>query len=254
MQSDTDVWQAWLDWLPSAPSMDRPQPVFAAFRAHLSAQGADAAEIERRMGVVLRMMRTETGGWQIWFNNIYTAPVPGFSTAPNAFLASSVAGRRPGRALDIATGQGRNAVFLAVNGWDVTAIDVSDAGLAIAERNAASAGVALRTVQTSHASFDLGVAQWALIVLTYVPVQLTAPDYSRRLIEALTPGGLLIVESFASDAAAQGRRPVDIDPAELGPAFAELRIVAFEDLDTVSDWEPTPTRVVRFAAERPAPA
>ncbi len=63
------------------------------------------------------------------FNNIYSN-APGFSTNANALLVSAVTGRKPGRALDVGMGQGRNAVFLAVEGWNVTGFDISDVGLA----------------------------------------------------------------------------------------------------------------------------
>jgi SAM-dependent methyltransferase len=184
------------------------------------------------------------------FNNIYANATPGFSTAPNALLVAAVAGRTPGRALDVSAGQGRNAVFLATQGWAVTAVDISDEGLKIAARNAEQAGVQIRTVHQSIDAFDFGTAQWDLIVVTYAPIPLTAPEYVNRIGDALRPAGLLVVESFASDATTQGRRPVDIDPAELQYAFAEVRTLQFVDEVTVPDWDAEPTRLVRFVAEK----
>ncbi len=54
--------------------------------------------------------------------------------------ANTVEGRNPGRALDIGMGQGRNAVYLATQGWDVTGFDPSSEGVRIARSNAEKAG------------------------------------------------------------------------------------------------------------------
>ena len=51
-----------------------------------------------------------------------------FNPAPNKFLVEMVKGRKPGLALDVAMGQGRNALYLASQGWRVTGIDISDEG------------------------------------------------------------------------------------------------------------------------------
>ena len=53
---------------------------------------------------------------------------------PNQFLPPEVAGLTPGRALDLACGEGRNAVWLATQGWEVTGVDFAGVGLAKAER------------------------------------------------------------------------------------------------------------------------
>src|ERR1041384_1065349 len=63
------------------------------------------------------------------FNKLYAGPSSLFSATPNAFLARIVSGVKPGRALDVAMGQGRNSVFLATQGWEVTGYDIADTGL-----------------------------------------------------------------------------------------------------------------------------
>jgi hypothetical protein len=62
---------------------------------------------------------------------------------------------------------------------------------------------------------------------------------------------LLVVESFASDRSARTRRPVDLDPAELLRLFQSYRIIRFEDVDEVSEWDPHVTRLVRLLAQKP---
>ncbi len=202
------------------------------------------------MGIILRLMRADTDGSRIFYNNIYAHPRPGFSTQPNALLMTAIAGRGPGRALDICTGQGRNAVFLASQGWDVTAVDVSDAGLEVAQRNAGQAGVRIRTVLASADEYDSGAATWDLVVATYAPVPLTDPAYAARIRNSLRPGGLIVIESFATDASEEDRTPVDIDPADLRRAFAGLRVLHFEDTVAMSDWGTREVRLTRFVAEK----
>jgi SAM-dependent methyltransferase len=250
MESDDRIWQDWLQWLPTVPPIDRPGPIFGQYRAKLLEAGASEADADQQLAVVQRMMRTRTDGWRVMFNNIYSSPAPGFNTNPNALLVSAVAGREPGRALDVGSGQGRNAVFLAIQGWDVTALDISDEGLRIAASNAERAGVGLNTVLASHDSFDFGTAAWDLIVVVYEPVPVTTAGYVQRLGDSLRPGGLIVIESFASDATAQGRRPVDIDPADLQRAFDGFHILQFEDTVARSDWEKEDTRLVRLVAEK----
>ena len=120
-------------------------------------------------------------------------------------------------------GQGRNAVAMARKGWDVTGIDVSDEGLAVSKANAALAGVTLTTIHASDGQFDYGHDSWDLIAIIYGPGSATDEHSARLLYQALKPGGLVVVESFASPKEAVSRRPVDIDPADLLRAFAGFR-------------------------------
>lgn len=162
--------------------------------------------------IVMELMRTREDGRQQIFNRIFAAGNPGFSVKPSGLLMAAVEGRKPRRALDVGMGQGRNSVFLGIRGWDVTGFDVSDKGISIATENAAAAGVAIRAVQRSNSSFDYGTAQWGWIVITDEPLPVTDQAYVQRIWKSLRPWGRLVVESFASDTGATGRKPVDIDP------------------------------------------
>lgn len=147
-------------------------------------------------------------------------------------------------------GQGRNAVALARAGWDVTGFDTSPEGLVIAAAAAAAAAVALTTRLEAFDRFDYGDAQWDLMAVIYGPGVIAQPAFAARLVRALRPGGVVVVESFASPAGSPNRRPVDIDPADLLQAFAGCRIRRFEDTDGVTDWTPQTTSLVRLVAER----
>ena len=248
MPDDDAVWADYLGWLRQAHDLNDPAEVFRAYGLALQAHGV--ADPTATLGVVLRLMRERPEAWPLMFDTIYRSASPRFTPAPNALLVAAIAERPPGRALEIAMGQGRNAVALAQAGWDVTGFDVSAEGLAIAAANAARAGVTLRTVASNHLAFDYGEGAWDLIAVIYGPGAIAQPEYARRLVGALRPGGIVVVESFASPVGAANRRPVDIDPADLLRAFADCRIRRFEDTDGVTDWTPQTTSLVRLIAER----
>ena len=249
--SDEAVWRRFLAWLPTVPPSDNPGNLIGQFQAHLTASGAKSAEAIASGPAIMRMMKASPDGWQLMFNKIYSSKTPGFSTKPNALLVSAVADRPAGRALDVGMGQGRNSVFLALRGWDVTGFDVSDEGIAVARRNAEAAGVRVNAKVMSNEAFDFGTRQWDLIVITYEPFPVTDARYVARLAQALRPGGIVVIESFASDASAAGRKPVDIDPAQLLPAFQTgFRIIYFEDANAIPDWSPDKTRLIRLIAQR----
>ena len=249
--TDDKVWEQFLEWLPAAKPSTDPGTLFEQYRSRLVALGLMAGEVDGYLAVVANNMRTRSDGWRVMFNNIYASSTRGFSTAPNALLMATVEERTPGRALEVGMGEGRNTVFLALKGWDVTGFEISDEGVAIAQRNARAAGVNIKALLESNATFDFGRAQWDLIVATYAPFPLTTADYVQRLGGSLTPGGL-VVESFASAANASGRRPVDIDPTDLRRAFDSFRIRYFEDTVAMPDWTREKTRVVRLVAENTA--
>jgi SAM-dependent methyltransferase len=164
-------------------------------------------------------------------------------------LIATVQGRKPGRALDIGMGQGRNAVFLAIKGWDVTGFDISDEGIAVARKNAERAGVKLNAIRESDEAFDYGSEQWDVIVFMYEPFPLDSAAYVERLRKSMKPGGLIVIESFGP---MPGRTAqIEIDPDKLLPAFKDFRVSRFEDTMAIPDWGTREmTRVIRFVAER----
>jgi SAM-dependent methyltransferase len=175
-----------------------------------------------------------------YWNNVYRTNQAIFVRRPTAILVGAIKGRPPGRALDIGMGQGRNSIFLAQQGWDVTGFDPSDEGVRQAGERARKLGLHLRTVVAKEEDFDLGIAQWDLIVMTYVR-RLRAGD-ADRFARALRSEGIFVYEN--NNVGMQN---------ELLRDFLAWRILHFEDLNTTSDWHPERTvRVERLIAERPA--
>ena len=112
---------------------------------------------------------------------------------PNRFLVSELEGLAPGRALDLACGEGRNAVWLAQQGWRVTGVDFSQVGLAKAAQLAESRGVEVEWVEADLLEYR-PPAGLDLVIAFYLQV----PAEERRLVlgraaDALAPGGTILV-------------------------------------------------------------
>ncbi|XOV90706.1 MAG: SAM-dependent methyltransferase [Pseudomonadota bacterium] len=123
-----------------------------------------------------------------------------FGTEPNDFLKASAAKLPPGRILCLADGEGRNGVYLAEQGYDVTSIDGSAVALAKARRLADARGVTLTTHQADLFDYDPGEACWDGIVIIFFHMP---PDKRRQvhaLVErALVPGGVLVHEAYTPE-------------------------------------------------------
>ncbi|OLZ41531.1 tellurium resistance protein [Natrinema saccharevitans] len=95
-----------------------------------------------------------------------------------------------GRALDVATGTGRNALFLADHGYDVDAVDVSDEAIATARERAAERGLEVDWTRADVAEFEPEPGRYDLIVVSYF----SGLEHLPALKEALAPGGVLAYE------------------------------------------------------------
>ncbi len=225
-------------------------PPLELYRGVLADQGLDDAEIDERLRLIREHEDTLIA--DRW-NRILTSPKPRFNTEPNAFLASIVEGEvvgkpAPGKALDVGMGQGRNAIYLASQGWQVTGFDPADKAVAVAEQEAQRLGLELETFVQRDDEFDFGTDQWDLIVLSYVSLRHLLPDLHR----SLKAGGLVMVEAFHRDAAENRSigRGVVFDTNELLELFAEYRIVRYEDTPGAADFGRRTTRLVRLLAQK----
>ena len=112
---------------------------------------------------------------------------------PNRFLVAEVEGSRPARALDLACGAGRNAVWLAEQGWEVTGVDFSEVGLEHARRLAQSRGVEVEWVLADVLEWEPPAGAFDLVAVLYL--QLPADERYEllsRASSALAPGGTLL--------------------------------------------------------------
>ncbi|MEU3272979.1 class I SAM-dependent methyltransferase [Saccharomonospora sp. NPDC006951] len=120
-----------------------------------------------------------------------------FSGAPNGVLVTEVTGLPPGQALDVGCGEGGDAIWLARQGWRVTAIDISRTALRRAAATANTADLADRVAWTHG---DLGTTPlpsraFDLVSLQYFPLRRGNRSVLRTLLDAVAPGGTLLFVS-----------------------------------------------------------
>src|SRR6185503_12506098 len=99
---------------------------------------------------------------EVW-NEVFTRR-QGRDFPHNKFLPTAIIGRPPGKALDIGTGEGRNALFLAAEGWEVTAFDISDVAVKLTREAADRKGLKLSALVADADLFDYGRQRWDLVV------------------------------------------------------------------------------------------
>lgn len=149
-----------------------------------------------------------------FWNRRYAESEFAYGTEPNDFLVRVVDRIPPGRVLCLAEGQGRNAVFLAEKGFEVTAVDASDVGLERARQLASARSVHIETRVADLADFDLGKAAWDGIVsiFAHLPPNVRR-DVHRRVVAGLRPGGVFVLEAYT---------PAQLERKTGGPPVAEL--------------------------------
>ena len=117
-----------------------------------------------------------------------------WSAVPAQIVQDTVSPFTPGRALDLATGDGRNAIWLAGHGWTVTAVDFSAEAIGQAGEHAAAAGVAVDWQVGDATTWDPAGETFDLVTVMYLHL----PESALRVVLAraaawLSPGGHLVV-------------------------------------------------------------
>jgi SAM-dependent methyltransferase len=154
-------------------------------------------------------------------------PDPLLVRAYEEFIAPSFP--EPGRALDLAGGVGRNAIFLAERGWDVTLLDISSAALEIAESEANARGLHISSRQADLTQTLLPVAGFDLVLNFFY---LERALFS-QIAAALKPGGLLLFKTYTREQLRLGGGPTHpmhlLESNELLRAFAGLRVLHYRE-------------------------
>ena len=132
-----------------------------------------------------------------------------------------------GRALDIAVGTGRNALYLASLGFRVTGVDVSTVAVDLSREKAARLGLAVEAIVGDLEDYRLPVDTYDLIInFHYLQRSLAGP-----IVRALRRGGLLVFESFTIDQLQYSYGPKDpaflLRPGELREMFAGLETLLY---------------------------
>lgn len=117
-----------------------------------------------------------------------------WTAAPNRVLVAEIADLPPGRALDLACGEGRNAIWLAELGWRVTAVDFSEVAIEKARNRAAEHGVGLDFVCADLLDYEPELSAYDLVAVFFL--QLPADERElvlSRAVAALAPGGTFLL-------------------------------------------------------------
>jgi len=130
----------------------------------------------------------------------YAASDFAYGTDPNKFLRDQLAIVKPGTILFPAEGEGRNAVFAAECGWNVTAFDQSVEGKLKADRLAALRGVSFPYTINDHSDAEYAPGSFdaaALIFVHLPPHQRRA--FHQKIVQYIKPGGRILLEGFSKD-------------------------------------------------------
>jgi SAM-dependent methyltransferase len=123
-----------------------------------------------------------------------------YGTLPNLYFSEKITALPPGKLLLPAEGEGRNAVFAAGLGWQVTAVDYSEEGKKKALKLAENLSVDIKYIVDDLAGIDFGVDIYDAVALVYAHFTPGCrSQIHRRIVSCLKPGGLLILEAFNPD-------------------------------------------------------
>ena len=195
--------------------------VGAWINADMASADAVKAVRERRDGFFERPAWEERySGDKVWSGRV------------NVQLAAEAPSLVPGRALDIGCGEGGDAIWLASQGWEVTAVDFADAALARTTKHAEEAGVAdrIETRRVDVRTFEPAGETWDLVTSHFFHLPDGGmPDVVRRLASAVAPGGTLLVVGHHPEDLATGLRhghnTFMFTPEELLPAVPDGFVV-----------------------------
>ncbi|HUC05864.1 MAG TPA: class I SAM-dependent methyltransferase [Acidimicrobiales bacterium] len=139
-----------------------------------------------------------------------------WSGRPNGRLVVEVSGVRPGRALDVGCGEGADAIWLARQGWEVMAVDVSTVAVDRAREAADAAGVAVDFVCSDVLAAPPPAESFDLVSMQYPALPKAAGEEAvRKVLDAVRPGGLfLAVYHDLSDEHRAHMKSRGTDPAD----------------------------------------
>ncbi len=141
-----------------------------------------------------------------------------YGRKPNAFLKSHLGSLEKGFALDLASGEGRNAIYLARAGWKVDAVDISPVGLKKARQLAKEASAKVNFIQADLDSYPIAKGKYDLIMVLYF----WNPRLIPRIRRGLKRGGRILFETYTLETLLQGLE---------GPRDAKYLLKANELLD-----------------------
>lgn len=155
---------------------------------------------------------------------------------PNRLLVRAANGLAPGRALDIACGAGRHAIFLAERGWQVTAVDASGVGIELTLKRARERGLKVdaRVADLEREGFAIDAAAYDLISVFYYLQR----DLWTQIRAGLRPGGVVVaaIRLMGDDPRARPSNPAFLlRPGELRAEFRGWEIIHYHEGELQDD-------------------
>ena len=240
--TDAEIWEDFERWAESV--LDSPAEAGASLQnlyvEHLEQGGVPTEEAQRRMDRIIELRGASTERERVYWNakhRLGDSPIE-----PLALVREAATGAPPGRALDVAMGNGRHAIYLASQSWEATGYDFSPESVRAARALAREAGVTITAVEASHATFDFGEARWDLIVVTYPYYETMDSTWPPRLWRALRPGGRVVFQGVADS---------DLTPEDFEELWQPFELARCEILERGEDWfEGRESRTVKLIARK----
>lgn len=190
-----------------------------------------AARIDQLTGVKTRNFSTQDTWNKKYDRNYYI-----FGKGPAKFLLDNyhyLPLPNKSKVLDMGMGEGRNAVFLAQKGYQVTGVDISAVAIKKAQQLAKEIGVRIKTVEASFREYPIKEGEFDAIICFYFVDR----DLLRKMVKWIRPGGIIFFETFTSNQLkvkgfnSNDYTPQDfINPQELLTLFpSSLKILKYEE-------------------------
>lgn len=196
-----------------------------------------------------------------FWNDRYAGEAYAYGETPNVFFAGTLpALGPPGRLLLPAEGEGRNAVHAARGGWAVTAYDPSEVGRDKALRLAARHGVSIDYQVADHEGAVLEPEAFRAVAFVFAHAPPPVRRFAhRRAVDALAPGGHVLVEAYGKDQLRHGtggppNEALLFSADDLREDFAALEILRLEEVETEireGAYHDGLAAVVRLVARKP---
>ncbi len=189
------------------------------------------------------------------WDQIYLNPDARVPVNPSALVLETTASLPAGTALDAGMGNGRNAIYLARKGWKVTGVDLSEEAVRRAREEAARLKVEFDARVGDVEKMVLPRAFYDLILCLYT--EPLAVHAARKFMDALRPGGLLVIEGRHVESLSRGGAldtVTGFHDNQLLHLYERLRVVRYEDRQMPAEWgnggADARARIVRLVAQK----
>jgi SAM-dependent methyltransferase len=191
-----------------------------------------------------------------WNNSLVHDTAYVFNKKPNALLVETVKGKKPGHALDIGIGQGRNSIFLAKQGWKVTGLDIADEAVNVALQEAKKNNVQIDANVLSMEKFDYGINQWDLVVHVYEGC--LDETKMNKIAKSMKKDGLFVFEFVHIETGQQIGRPdfgcTSANVKEVIEKTKSFTILSYKEEIGMSDYfghiKPQASKLIKMVAQK----